>query len=66
MFQEGLSLHSYATSALAGGFVLEIVDPVLLGDDVKERCLISLLKIGVKCSSEAPQDRMDIDLTLYK
>ncbi|KAJ9541200.1 hypothetical protein OSB04_027706 [Centaurea solstitialis] len=61
MFREGLSLHSYVASALAGGFVLQIVDPKLLHDDVKEECLVSLLKIGVQCSSEAPQDRMAIE-----
>ncbi|KAJ9535226.1 LOW QUALITY PROTEIN: hypothetical protein OSB04_un001688 [Centaurea solstitialis] len=66
MFREGLSLHSYATSALAGGFVLQIVDPVFLSDEVKEECLVSLLKIGVKCSSESPQDRMDIGTVIHE
>ncbi|KAJ9540343.1 hypothetical protein OSB04_026849 [Centaurea solstitialis] len=66
MFREGLSLHSYATSALAGGFVLQIVDPNLLHDDVKEECLVSLLKIGVQCSFEAPQDRMDIGTVIHE
>ncbi|XP_024988441.1 probable LRR receptor-like serine/threonine-protein kinase At3g47570 [Cynara cardunculus var. scolymus] len=56
MFREGLSLHSHATSALAGDFVLQIADPMLLRDDVKEGSLISLLEIGVRCSSEYPQD----------
>ncbi|KAJ9541198.1 hypothetical protein OSB04_027704 [Centaurea solstitialis] len=66
MFREGLSLHSYSASALAGGFVLQIVDPKLLHDDVKEECLVSLLKIGVQCSSEAPQDRMDIGTVIHE
>ncbi|KAJ9541199.1 hypothetical protein OSB04_027705 [Centaurea solstitialis] len=67
MFHEGLSLHSYATSALAGGFVLQIVDPKLLRrDDVKEKCLISLLKIGVQCSCESPHDRMDISTVIHE
>ncbi|XP_024986581.1 putative receptor-like protein kinase At3g47110 [Cynara cardunculus var. scolymus] len=65
MFREGLSLHSYATSALAGGCVLQIVDPMLL-HDVKEMCLISLLKIGVHCSFESPQDRMDIGTVIHE
>ncbi|KAJ9541197.1 LOW QUALITY PROTEIN: hypothetical protein OSB04_027703 [Centaurea solstitialis] len=66
MFRAGLSLHSYSASALAGGFVLQIVDPKLLHDDVKEECLVSLLKIGVQCSSEAPQDRMDIGAVIHE
>ncbi|KAJ9540011.1 hypothetical protein OSB04_026517 [Centaurea solstitialis] len=66
MFREGLSLHSYAASALAGGFVLQIVDPKLLHDDVKEECLVTLLKIGVQCSSESPQDRMDIGTVIHE
>ncbi|KAI3748843.1 hypothetical protein L6452_12227 [Arctium lappa] len=43
-----------------------IVDPMLLRDDVKERCLISLVEIGVKCSSESPQDRMDIGAVIHE
>ncbi|KAJ0705304.1 putative protein kinase RLK-Pelle-LRR-XII-1 family [Helianthus annuus] len=35
MFEGGLSLHSYARSALADGCVLQIVDPLLLSEDVK-------------------------------
>ncbi|KAJ9540342.1 hypothetical protein OSB04_026848 [Centaurea solstitialis] len=66
IFGEGLSLHSYAKSALASGFVLQIVDPMLLSDDVKERCLISLVEIGVRCSSESPQDRMDIGTVIHE
>ncbi|KAJ9541201.1 hypothetical protein OSB04_027707 [Centaurea solstitialis] len=66
MFPEGLSLHSYVASALAGGFVLQIVDPKLLHDDVKEECLVTLLKIGVQCSSEAPQDRMAIGTVIHE
>ncbi|KAI7729021.1 hypothetical protein M8C21_024566 [Ambrosia artemisiifolia] len=74
MFGEELSLHSYAKNAMGDGS-LEIVDPVLLKDGQKiglttnkeeaagymdhERCLRLLLEIGVSCSSEAPQNRMD-------
>ncbi|KAI3748838.1 hypothetical protein L6452_12226 [Arctium lappa] len=48
------------------GRLPEIVDPMLLRDDVKERCLISLVEIGVKCSSESPQDRMDIGAVIHE
>ncbi|GJQ99119.1 hypothetical protein Tco_0522104 [Tanacetum coccineum] len=65
MFQEGLSLHSYARSALFYGSVLQIVDQVLLNEDVNDNSLISLVKIGVQCSSEYPQDRMDIGTIIH-
>ncbi|PWA55000.1 protein kinase-like domain-containing protein [Artemisia annua] len=57
MFEEGLSLHSYARTALDGDRVLMIVDPMLLHDDVNEMWL---------CSSESPQDRMDIETIVHE
>ncbi|KAI3721117.1 hypothetical protein L2E82_32121 [Cichorium intybus] len=66
MFQDSLSLHSYARMALTDRCVLQIVDPLLLNDDVKEACLISLVKIGVQCSSEYPQDRMNIGTVIHE
>ncbi|KAK1409301.1 hypothetical protein QVD17_35827 [Tagetes erecta] len=66
MFEGGLSLHSYARSALADGFVLQIVDPALLNEDVNEECLVSLVKIGVHCSYESPGDRMDIGTVVHE
>ncbi|KAI3809313.1 hypothetical protein L1987_25284 [Smallanthus sonchifolius] len=74
MFGEELSLHIYAEKAMGDG-ALEIVDPVLLKDDKKidlrtnkeetivyvnhDTCLRLLLEIGVSCSMESPQCRMD-------
>ncbi|XP_076948495.1 uncharacterized protein LOC143620751 [Bidens hawaiensis] len=66
MFEEGLGLHSYAMSALADGSVLQILDPMLLNEDVREDGLISLVKIGVQCSYDSPQDRMDIGTAVHK
>ncbi|KAJ0705309.1 putative protein kinase RLK-Pelle-LRR-XII-1 family [Helianthus annuus] len=66
MFEGGLGLHSYARRALADGCVLKIVDPVLLSEDVNENCLISLVKVGVQCSNESPQDRMDIGTVIHE
>ncbi|KAJ0855952.1 putative protein kinase RLK-Pelle-LRR-XII-1 family [Helianthus annuus] len=66
MFEGGLGLHSYARRALADGCMLQIVDPVLLSEDVNENCLISLVKVGVQCSNESPQDRMDIGTVIHK
>lgn len=66
MFEEGLSLHLYARNALDDGFVLQIVDPLLLNEGVNENNLISLMKIGVQCSSESPQDRMHIGTVIHE
>ncbi|KAF5799141.1 putative protein kinase RLK-Pelle-LRR-XII-1 family [Helianthus annuus] len=81
MFGEELSLHSYAEKAMGDG-ALEIVDPVLLKDDKTigpttnkeeitgymnhERCLRLLLEVGVSCSMESPQNRMDTASVIQK
>ena len=72
MFEGGFNLHNYASMALPNR-VMEIADPKLLnnadeviqkhncGDtDRTEECLISMVKIGVSCSMELPQERWDI------
>ncbi|XP_058067712.1 probable LRR receptor-like serine/threonine-protein kinase At3g47570 [Magnolia sinica] len=71
MFTDNLSLHQFAKLALPEQ-LLEIVDPFLLEEtkvtqdsrndiNTKDRmqdCLISMVKIGVLCSSESPRERM--------
>ncbi|KAA8539436.1 hypothetical protein F0562_026128 [Nyssa sinensis] len=57
-----LDLHSFARKALPDR-VIEIVDPILLKDiekDSVKECLTSMVRIGVACSMESPQDRMEI------
>ncbi|KAM0072655.1 putative protein kinase RLK-Pelle-LRR-XII-1 family [Helianthus debilis subsp. tardiflorus] len=66
MFKDGLTLHSYALNALSDGSVLQILDPVILNEDTDEKSLISLVKIGVQCSLESPQDRMDIGTVVHE
>ena len=65
VFEGGLNLHNHASMALPDG-VMEVVDPKLLnnvdevlGNKIKE-CLISMVKVGVACSMELPQERWDI------
>ncbi|KAF3959574.1 hypothetical protein CMV_015623 [Castanea mollissima] len=69
VFEGGLILHNYASMALPNR-VIEISDPKLLnncGDtDRTEECLISMVKIGVSCSMELPQERWDIIKALYR
>ncbi|XP_059640566.1 probable LRR receptor-like serine/threonine-protein kinase At3g47570 [Cornus florida] len=36
-------------------------DPEGLKNDIRMECLLSMIKIGVACSMESPQDRMDIN-----
>ena len=72
VFEGGLNLHNYASMALPIS-VMEVVDPKLL-NNVDEvfgnpncspankitECLISMVKVGVACSMELPQERWDI------
>ncbi|KAA8518135.1 hypothetical protein F0562_015609 [Nyssa sinensis] len=62
ILEDDLDLHNFARKALPNR-VMEIVDPILL-KDIKEDslvgCLISMVRIGVACSMESPQDRMEI------
>ena len=72
MFEGGFNLHNYASMALPNR-VMEISDPKLLNNDDEviqkhncgdtdrtKECLISMVKIGVSCSMELPQERWDI------
>ncbi|KAK0586153.1 hypothetical protein LWI29_001899 [Acer saccharum] len=73
MFEGDLTLHNFARTTLPDR-VMEIVDPILINEEVaasnqrmsqarnnnKEQCLISMVRIGVACSMESPQDRMSI------
>ncbi|GLT86249.1 hypothetical protein SLE2022_044010 [Rubroshorea leprosula] len=79
LFEGGLNLHNYAKTALPDQ-VMEIADPKLLHEAqaatinsqirVQARynslrdCLISMIRIGVACSVESPQDRMTTSAVL--
>ena len=71
MFQEGLIVHNFARMAIPDN-VIEIVDQVLLKNNEEEasatieECLTSILKIGVACSVESPQDRMNINDVVHE
>ncbi|KAJ9159049.1 hypothetical protein P3X46_024580 [Hevea brasiliensis] len=74
MFKENLSLHSFVKRFLPEQ-VKQIIDPNLFeaqlnahsnynfrksGNDIFIECLISILEIGISCSTESPQERMNI------
>ncbi|GLT42764.1 hypothetical protein SLA2020_167480 [Shorea laevis] len=79
LFEGGLNLHSYAKTALPDQ-VMEIADPKLLHEaqaatinsQIRVRaqynslmdCMISMVRIGVACSVESPQDRMTTSAVL--
>ncbi|XP_058211452.1 receptor kinase-like protein Xa21 [Rhododendron vialii] len=67
MFEGDLNLHNFTRIALPQ-CVMEIVDPMLLteernGSKMMEY-LISVIEIGLACSTESPKDRMSIDVVL--
>ena len=72
MFDGGLNLHNYASIAWPNR-VLEIADPKLLNNNDEvignhnctptsrtNKCLICMVKLGLACSMELPQERWDI------
>ena len=72
MFDGGLNLHNYASIAWHNR-VLETADPKLLNNNDEvignhnctptnrmNKCLISMVKLGLACSMELPQERWDI------
>ncbi|KAJ4723400.1 putative Receptor-kinase [Melia azedarach] len=81
IFEGYLNLHNFARTALPDR-IMDIVDPVLLNDDEevsttnhrlrqtrnndRRECLISLVRIGVACSIESPQDRMNVTYALHE
>lgn len=73
MFKEDLTISNYAKMAFPNQIV-DIVDPVLfphaLGQDVLLRrigdCIVSILKIGIECSSDIPSNRTDMGIVKNK
>lgn len=70
-FNEGLNLHSYVKVALPQR-IEEVLDPALIVAtaeskaatkakvDQERECLISIMRVGVACSMESRNERMDI------
>ncbi|TYH51880.1 hypothetical protein ES332_D10G311400v1 [Gossypium tomentosum] len=72
-FREGLSLHNFVKAALPER-IIEITDPNLVqervrrgtpnvnnfGNDWYLQCLNSLFEIGLACSAESPNERIDM------
>lgn len=62
MFEDGLNLHTFVENSFHGS-IMNILDPNLVPRDEEariEKCLVSVLRIGLACSVESPKDRMNI------
>ncbi|CAL5206327.1 unnamed protein product [Lathyrus oleraceus] len=62
MFEDGLNLHTFVENSFHGS-IMQILDPNLVPRDEEatvEKCLVSVLRIGLVCSMESPKDRMNI------
>ena len=64
-FRDGLTLHDYVEMSFPER-VMEVMDPHLIqqlpadGRDNVLESIISVLRIGVTCSSQSPRDRMEM------
>ncbi|GJR88994.1 leucine-rich repeat protein [Tanacetum coccineum] len=70
MFNEGLSIHKFASKALPD-HVVDVIDVdaiVLQSKEVNakkvEECLAATIKIGVSCSVDSPPQRMKIEIVV--
>ncbi|GKB22730.1 kinase-like domain-containing protein [Tanacetum coccineum] len=70
MFNEGLSIHTFASMALPD-HVTDVIDGdaiVLQSKEVNakkvEECLAATIKIGVSCSVDSPPERMKIEIVV--
>lgn len=82
MFEGDLNLHNYARAALPNHIMdivdpLLLYDDEDLAASSNQRpeqarlnsrieCLISMVRVGVACSMESPQDRMNITNVVYE
>ncbi|KAI8558155.1 hypothetical protein RHMOL_Rhmol04G0067400 [Rhododendron molle] len=64
IFEADLNLRNFVKIAFSALRVMEIVDPMLLTEErhgsKMVEYLISIIKIGLACSTESPKDRMSI------
>ncbi|XP_047316419.1 putative receptor-like protein kinase At3g47110 [Impatiens glandulifera] len=62
MYVDGLNIRNFVGQALARNAVELVMDQTILKSDIdiskRDNCLIALVKIGLACSEELPQNRM--------
>ncbi|CAN1187545.1 Probable LRR receptor-like serine/threonine-protein kinase At3g47570 [Linum perenne] len=62
-FKEGLDLHNMVKRALSNQQTMEVLDPILLNEETRkspEELVRSILEIGVACSSNNPENRINM------
>ncbi|CAN1187548.1 Probable LRR receptor-like serine/threonine-protein kinase At3g47570 [Linum perenne] len=63
-FKEGLDLHNMVKRALSNQQTMEVLDPILLNEQETrkspEELVRSILEIGVACSSNNPENRINM------
>ncbi|GKF05565.1 leucine-rich repeat protein, partial [Tanacetum coccineum] len=70
MFNEGLSIHKFASMALPDHVTDVIDDDAIVLQSTKanakkvEECLVAIIKIGVSCSMDSPPQRMKIEIVV--
>ncbi|XP_024032010.1 probable LRR receptor-like serine/threonine-protein kinase At3g47570, partial [Morus notabilis] len=80
MFKDNFNLHNFVKMELPEK-VVQVVDPTLLPQEVKEttsrrgreeernrnkKCLVSILDIGIACSEDSPNERMNMEDVIMK
>ncbi|XP_047339737.1 putative receptor-like protein kinase At3g47110 [Impatiens glandulifera] len=65
MFVDGLNIRNFASQALTGNMIEIVMDPIILNVveiviGQRDNYLIALVKIGLACSEELPQNRMNM------
>ncbi|KAJ4847095.1 hypothetical protein Tsubulata_024166 [Turnera subulata] len=63
-FKDGLNLHIFVERAMSFQVMEPVAQDILhqeANNDIYKRCLLSVLKIGIKCSMQIPTDRMKME-----
>ncbi|KAJ4837335.1 hypothetical protein Tsubulata_037775 [Turnera subulata] len=67
-FKDGLDLHMFVERAMPSQVMEFIYEDALCegGSDVYKECVLSVLRIGIKCSMTIPIERMKMKDVLYE
>ncbi|KAG1335444.1 putative LRR receptor-like serine/threonine-protein kinase [Cocos nucifera] len=58
-FKDGLNLHKYVQMAFPEQ-VMDVIDPRLFSAEEYEECMVSVIKYGLLCSKESPEERLEM------
>ncbi|XP_073109559.1 probable LRR receptor-like serine/threonine-protein kinase At3g47570 [Elaeis guineensis] len=58
-FKDGLNLHKYVQMAFSEQ-VMDIIDHSLFSREVHEECIASVIKYGLLCSKESPEEQLEM------